>query len=44
MKVVAAILDDLIEDGTLQVKEKKDEHHKMRQFIVPGILAGVENL
>jgi hypothetical protein len=44
MKVVAAILDDLIEEGTLQIKEKKDEERKTRKFVVPGVLAGVENL
>ena len=44
MKVVAAILDDLIEEGTLRIEERKDEHRKVRQFIVPGVEAGVENL
>jgi hypothetical protein len=44
MKVVAAILDDLIEEGTLQIKEKKDEERKTRKFVVPGVLVGVENL
>jgi hypothetical protein len=44
MKVVAAILDDLIEEGTLQIEERRDEHRKVRQFIVPGVVAGVENL
>jgi hypothetical protein len=44
MKVVAAILDDLIEEGTLAVAEKKDEKRRPRQFVVPGVVAGVENL
>ena len=42
MKVVAAILDDLIEEGTFKVEERKDEQRKTRQFVVPGVLAGLQ--
>ena len=44
MKVVAAILDDLIEEGTFKIEERRDKERKLREFVVPGILAGVENL
>jgi hypothetical protein len=44
MKVVAAILDDLIEEGTFKVEQRKDKQHKPREFVVPGVLAGVADL
>jgi hypothetical protein len=44
MKAVAAVLDDLIEEGTLKIETRKDQQRKVRQFVVPGVLAGVENL
>jgi hypothetical protein len=44
MQAVAAVLDDLIEEGTLKVETRRDERRMLRQFVVPGVLAGVENL
>jgi hypothetical protein len=41
MKVVTAILDDLIEEGTFKVVEKKDAKRMLREFVVPGVLAGI---
>jgi len=44
MKVVTAILDDLIEEGTFKIEEKRDDKRRPRQFVVPGVVAGVESL
>ena len=33
-----------IEEGTLKVETRRDERRMLRQFVVPGVLAGVENL
>ena len=42
MKVVAAILDDLIEEGTLKIESKKDAKRMLREFVVPGVLGGLD--
>jgi hypothetical protein len=41
MKVVTAILDDLIEEGTFKVVSRKDAARRDREYVVPGVLAGV---
>jgi hypothetical protein len=42
MKVVAAILDDLIEEGTFKIESRKDARRMLREFVVPGVLAGID--
>jgi hypothetical protein len=41
IQAVMAVLDDLIEEGTFKIETRKDEQRKLRQFVVPGVLAGV---
>ena len=43
MQAVMAVLDDLIDEGTFRIETRKDEQRRPRQFVVPGVLAGVEN-
>jgi hypothetical protein len=44
MKVVTAILDDMIEEGTFKIEAKRDEKRMLKKFVAPGVVAGVESL